>query len=793
MDKYLMDEMRGAIFCDPKFVENFLTIEEERKPLLEEAIKGCPGGFGNHLRDSLSGERALYQPIVRVLNRIKDAVDKVRSKNHLGMLGQAFHDHHKTSFFSEDPEMSRIKPDLVMFEGKTESWETLVMPIEVKAEHTYLKVGMKQLARYARGIFAHQIHRRYVYGMVICRWAATFVRFDRSGILHSRPIDMRLQPDKFRRAFVGLLMLDRDGLGYDTAFSTELTPEGRMEYYVDLPAKAFPTVHQSEPETTPNVSTSHSGTGASNTSSEQIPATRELPTRRFKVIQRLCHRKCIRGRATIVLRLREVRKCGQRQEAGRCGSERSKKKPKKAEWEEVSGARDYILKMIWRDPNKRPEGEVLKRLTGAYGVVEYLWHSDKLKQGATCHEPSATTCGRCHDVTPAQPVEQAINLGDLDIPVPEDEKEKEPEYDGVDTDRYTGKLFTHRTARIHTWMLVQSIGRLLWTAKNTRELLEAILDGILGYWHAVNQGILHRDISDGNVLIREPGGDPQPVDGDATRDTKDNGSSPCPGPLTVIRSDSPCSPESGITQDNHPLAESRKALQLMLADLKLSRDARGFVADYDLFTTHRKMGPEFFGQSFKRGWIDESNSATPDVEHSIEAGPDHKRRKPNSGSIPSKSSGGNSQEPGQSGETSGSNATQGNKAYKSIDFRTGTPTFMSVRVLRISMGTPYEHHFMDDLESFFWLLLWCVVEHRDTSPENGIAIDPTQKALGLLRLLDRPDSDLEAIAGSKSMILMDCGNETIEATLEACKNTWATDPAIMTVIQQLGLYFHNFV
>ncbi|CEL63354.1 hypothetical protein RSOLAG1IB_05398 [Rhizoctonia solani AG-1 IB] len=771
MGKYLEDELRGAIYCDPNFEQNFLKVGKDREPLLDEAIKACSGSFANQLRENLSGERALYRPIAKVLNRIKGAVERVRGKNHLGLLGQAIQDHHKSGFFSEDPEMSRIKPDLVMFEGTQETWETLMMPIEVKAKHTFLKVGMKQLARYARGIFAHQIHRRFVYGMVICRWAATFVRFDRSGILHSKPIDMKMQPDKFRRAFAGLMMLDRDGFGYDTAFSTELTAGGRMEYYVDLPAKAIP-VTRSKPETgmTPELDDNNSNTGANETSSTQNLVTQHL-TRRFKVMQRLCHRKCIRGRATIVLRLREVQKQSQQQGNGRRGAERSKKKSKKVPWEEIPGARDYILKIIWRNPNKRPEGEVLKR--------------DKLKHGAACHKHSDTLCGECHDITPAQPVEQAVNLGDLDISVPEDMGEKEPEYDGVDTSQYTGKLFTHRTARIHSWMLVESVGRLLWTAESTRELLEAILDGILGYWHAVNQGILHRDISDGNVLIRESGGGLQPLNREGQKGAQNSDSRFCPLPST--EPDSPSSPERCITQDNHPLAESRKALRLILDEIRLSRDMRGFIGDYDLFTTHGKMGPEFFNESSKREWTDESNSGALDAEGSIEKGPSSKRHKLNNDDIQSKSSG-NSQE---CEEISGSRTTQ-SRAYKTIDFRTGTPTFMSVRVLRVPIGAPYAHDFLDDLESFFWLLLWCVIEHRDIIPsKNGAAADPTPKASELLQLLDRHDSDFAAIAGSKSMILIDCSRGEFEADLKACENTWATDPIIIDVIQQLGAYFHD--
>ncbi|KAG8795380.1 hypothetical protein FRC12_015206 [Ceratobasidium sp. 428] len=95
--------------------------------------------------------------------------------------------------------MAGIKPDLALFEGVTRHWETVRTPIEVKEQATYLKTGMKQLTRYAQIVFAHQLRRRYLYGLVVCKWGATFVRLDRSGILHSKPMDMRSH--EFRKVF----------------------------------------------------------------------------------------------------------------------------------------------------------------------------------------------------------------------------------------------------------------------------------------------------------------------------------------------------------------------------------------------------------------------------------------------------------------------------------------------------------------------------------------------------------------------------------------------------------------
>jgi hypothetical protein len=117
---------------------------------------------------------------------------------------------------------------------------------------------------------------------------------------------------------------------------------------------------------------------------------------------------------------------------------------------------------------------------------------------------------------------------------------------------------------------------------------------------------------------------------------------------------------------------------------------------------------------------------------------------------------------------------------------------MSARVLHIKQGKRYTHHFLDDLESFFWLLLWCVVEHRDTSPGNDkTIIDPTEEALDLLGSLDRADSQLKTISHSKESILTQCRRGKFARTLQECKNSWVTEPVIISVISQLGAYFFD--
>jgi hypothetical protein len=112
---------------------------------------------------------------------------------------------------------------------------------------------------------------------------------------------------------------------------------------------------------------------------------------------------------------------------------------------------------------------------------------------------------------------------------------------------------------------------------------------------------------------------------------------------------------------------------------------------------------------------------------------------------------------------------------------------MSVRVLRVKPGTPYHHSYLDDLESFFWLIFWCATAHTDSTNHS-----PTSDAQRTLTILNH--GDLKTMATMKRGLLTDCsqarGMEMCE-TLDSFANTWALDPMIRSLILQLGQFFYK--
>ncbi|KEP54020.1 kinase domain protein [Rhizoctonia solani 123E] len=410
--------------------------------------------------EHVPSENALYDPIVNILNTIKRAVDHVHPPPPSPITGapdelpQLFIDSHKFAIPSDLADTNQIKPDLVLFQDSHRHWENVRIPVEVKTSPGLHKAGMKQLSRYARATFAHQLHRRHLYGLLVCKTEATFVRFDRAGILYSKRMDVAKDGEAFTRAFASLLMLDRIDEGYDPAFTFERDDTGRLVYYIDLPESGFVK-----------------------TISKSTPIVRNGRTRRFKVTEILCHRESICGRATIVLRIREELET------------------------EMQNPEEYALKMVWRDPERGSEGEVLGHIYGRFGLAQSIWHSDISMPGkCRCPSPVDEWCTTCVDQTvQVDGLQVCDKLRDINIIVPA-EGDLEPQIQHVDTTECHPTSHI-RPLRVYSYILVESIGVPLWQAASPCMFLTAVLDAILGYWGAFNLGIMHRDISDGNLLI----------------------------------------------------------------------------------------------------------------------------------------------------------------------------------------------------------------------------------------------------------------------------------------------------
>ncbi|KDN48241.1 hypothetical protein RSAG8_02833, partial [Rhizoctonia solani AG-8 WAC10335] len=686
MDACIELELHNAIFHDPRFVERFLSGDRDKLQNIEEHCRTNNSHYNSTrewlITESAPDEPVLYEPIVNILNTIKRAVDQVHPPPSSPVAGapaeppQLFVDSHNTAIPSDLADTNLIKPDLVLFQDSHRHWESVRMPVKIKTSPGLHKAGMKQLSGYARATFAHQLHRRHLYGMLVCRTEATFVRFDRAGILYSKRIDVVKDGKAFTRAFASLLMLDRVDEGYDPAFTFERNEEGRLVYYIDLPESAF-------------VKASRKSTSIG----------RHGRMQRFKVTEILYHRGSICGRATIVLRIREELET------------------------EAQDTKEYALKIIWRDPEHGSEGEILGQIHGRFGLAQSTWHCDVSMTDKTVQVDGLQVCDKLRDIYIVVPPEGAGEAQQID----------------TTECRPTSHV---RPLRMYSYILMESIGVPLWQAESPRRFLTVVLDAILGYWGAFNLSIIHRDISDGNVLM---------LNADQEFSRKE-----WLEPRT----------EDSRIQDP-ALIESEATLRSILEEIG-HRDPTGILTDFDLSALHPPVSKHTTAASASPSTTETVSSRPPRrrLEEDTPE-PTSKRRKTNTHTaapiVPVA-------DPGQEQTKVGPEVRTQREKQRLIDFRT------------TEVGTRYNHHFLDDLESFFWLILWAVAAHLDKGKQC-----PTPEAQQLLDMLNQ--DNLENMSSCKLGLLTRFTMPKVaEKKLNTYANEWASDPMFFKAITNLGTF-----
>ncbi|CCO33395.1 hypothetical protein BN14_07470 [Rhizoctonia solani AG-1 IB] len=250
-------ELYGAVYLHKEFFKEFFEASSSQEPALDvqaETLKVAlvktpeltePVGEGNliaynnankrwtihHKITGQTNEKFLCGPLAVVLNKVGRAAfevykmtypnDTIR-RSYLEFINQSSKNTEHDS--SSDGVAS---PDLVQGTADEASgrvhWGDVDLIIECKSKATTAlrNEAYMQLARYARATFAHQIYRLHVFGFSLCGSVVNFVRFDRSGMLHSPDLDLSKPKDAhmFIEHIITLLTLDSCQFGYDDRYS----------------------------------------------------------------------------------------------------------------------------------------------------------------------------------------------------------------------------------------------------------------------------------------------------------------------------------------------------------------------------------------------------------------------------------------------------------------------------------------------------------------------------------------------------------------------------------------------
>ncbi|KAF8681210.1 other FunK1 protein kinase [Rhizoctonia solani] len=315
-------------------------------------------------------------------------------------------------------------------------WATLEFFAQCKAKPDQLGKALMQIARYSRAMLIHQVYRRFVYSLALCGTEATFVRVGRSGITHSTPIDVKADPEQFIRAAASVFGLDDGQFGYDTRF-----------YY--WPPLAI----------------------------EDDGRKRQLRVKtgnwRWIVMELLCQRMCLVGRATVVMLLCRV------------GNPKHR----------------AVLKSIWRYESQPDEGDTLRKLEGSPGICRCHWN--EYLNDTKVKDRSLLVPSRYQPMFVDMPEEDRQQMlaaaGSIDCKSGWDCKGK------VRYKKAQLKLLRVPEDRVHSLILMEE-GTKLRRIKRFRHLMVVLRDAlVVGYASMAISGQVHRDISEGNILCQAPG------------------------------------------------------------------------------------------------------------------------------------------------------------------------------------------------------------------------------------------------------------------------------------------------
>jgi hypothetical protein len=427
MEAVLREEINLAVYQYPNFVDEFLSIRDKARyrGILNELVTAPL--FRHNDNDWSVDCDALDGP--------EDTVTHVAAALILDTISQAafrpdqFRPVHREvvplghqPMRADDPNDTDTVPDIIQAEtgpDGTRHWANAEFFAECKGRSKatgskeQISKALLQLARYARATLIHQIHRRHVFSVAICGAEAIFVRLGRTSILHSPPIDLRTSFKQFALAAAGLFALDPEGFGYDTRF-----------YF-------WPPL-----------------TGLANDHAVSRELRVKAERKRWTVMEIICQRKCLVGRATLVLLLSRV----------------------------TSRKHRAVLKSIWRDQSRTDEGENLAEFKGCPGICQCRWSQSG---GSTAvHDKDAMSPSPyMKSFYPPLPKEQVDKLRSSTS------AKSSTSSRNLTSSVSRAKHQQYRTAppedRIHSMILMdEGVG--LWRVKRLPHVLKVLRDGLVG-------------------------------------------------------------------------------------------------------------------------------------------------------------------------------------------------------------------------------------------------------------------------------------------------------------------------
>lgn len=365
-----------------------------------------------------------------------------------------------------------VKPNNEKLSKVVHDWKDVKVIGELKESNKDKKATLLQIGSYVRDVFSCQPTRRYVHAFTLCANEMRSWVFDRSGLYSSTAFDIHKEPERFICIIAAYVMMSDEELGLDTFIQRD---DGDQ----------FITVVEDM------------------TGKERRLQLEPVP---------IAHQRAIVCRGTSCFRARTP----------------------------SSEDLRYVVKFSWVSDKRRPEADLLRlaRERGVEGVAKLFGHHRitsiaDMREGLTFGKPRAF---RNTTLNPASAFSQSKSLLSQSFaqrPGPgtagkPPKKRKSVDAGGRASKRLmsnrrshdkakrdtevksqTTSLYTHDDSsfdnRIFGCLVISPGGRAIRDFGSIPELLEALRDAIKAHMSLYRKGkILHRDISENNIIITDP-------------------------------------------------------------------------------------------------------------------------------------------------------------------------------------------------------------------------------------------------------------------------------------------------
>ncbi|KAI8968745.1 hypothetical protein BD414DRAFT_582045 [Trametes punicea] len=506
--KRVMEEVSNRIqVCDhEQFLDKILpvdggAVDKIYRLLLEDKTydDGHWCGFPQH--GAGFKEDDLYEPFVSVANKIAAAA-RHDGEDEEQVRDASWVDYHHMSPRYLNAEGAKVRPDCLLAlgalakvvgngsalaEDKKEElfWLQAVAAVEAKREIRVKDEELiLQLLCYLRMILVEQKDRRFALGLALSRTQISVWLQDRSGVLGmNKAIDIHTEPKKFIQVIAAFSLLPAHRLGFDPTMRLAREPSAPIHPY--RLCSTGPDQFDVELYKRNNYST------------QWVIETKNGVYVTLKALS-LLRTDVVHGSGSIVwaVFLYDERHMdpGQRQ--------------------------IFVLKQAWRLEGMANEGELYRSLWTAQEAsasedVQYL--------GELVHDEDVTIDGAVDNthnlihrgLEPIPPMfEDSDHLARL-----KRRRSFDPEFELVHIDIVTDKIHQIHAGRststpenrTRTRIVLKTFGCSVKFFANNTELVRILLHGVRAHRFAYQHGVLHRDISTGNVLIALKRGPIKPV------------------------------------------------------------------------------------------------------------------------------------------------------------------------------------------------------------------------------------------------------------------------------------------